>query len=47
MTLIYMSKLGFSAQYTNVKTQKIVSSIFQTFEMILASFQIEDKLKKS
>lgn len=46
MTLAYKSKLGFKVNHTNIKAQKIEDSTFNTFEMIFASFQIEDKLKK-
>lgn len=44
MTSIYVSKLGFKVCYTNVKAQKIDSSIFKTFEIVLTIFQIKDKL---
>lgn len=47
MILVYALKLGFAARYTDVKTQKIDGSIFETFEIVLASFQIEDKLRKT
>ena len=47
MALAYASKLALKVHPTNVKAQKIDGSILKTFEMVLASFQIEDKLKKS
>ena len=47
MTLKYALKLDLKICYINVKAQKIDSSIFKTFEMVLASFQVEDKLEKA
>lgn len=38
MTLAYIAKLGFKACYKNVRAQKIDSSIFQMFRIVLASF---------
>ena len=46
MTSAYISKLSFQAYHTNVKAQKIDGSFFQTFKMVLASFQVEDKLRR-
>lgn len=43
----YILKLGMKIRLTNVKTQKINSSIFQIFETILANFQIKDKLNQA
>lgn len=43
----YTLKLGFWARKPNVGAQKIDGSTFQLFKMILASFQIEDKLGKT
>lgn len=43
ITLGFASKLGFKIRYTNIGAQKIDYSIFETFEMVLASFQIEDQ----
>lgn len=43
----YASKLGLKICHTNIKVQKIDGLIFKTFEMILASFQVENKLKKA
>ena len=47
MTLVYASRLGFQNRDINVKAQKIDSSTLQTFGMVLASFQVENKLKKA
>ena len=44
MTLAFASKLGLKVCPTNVGAQKIDGSTLQTFEMVLASFQVEDKL---
>lgn len=40
----YAAKLGFKVQPINVKAQKIDSFLFKIFDMVLASFPIEDKL---
>ena len=40
----YTSKLGLKVRPINVGAQKINNSILGTFEMVLASFQVEDKL---
>lgn len=47
MTSVYISKLSLKTPHTNVRGQKIDSSTLKTFGMILASFQIEDKLGRS
>ena len=46
MTLGYALKLGLKIHLINVKAQKIDNSTLETFEIVLASFQIEDKLEK-
>lgn len=46
MTLVYVLKLGFKIYYINIKVQKINASIFKMFNIILLSFNIEDKLRK-
>ena len=43
MTLSYIAKLGLKIRHTDARAQKIDSSIFETFKMILANFQVEDK----
>ena len=43
ITLAYASKLGLRVRRTNVRAQKIDGSTFDMFEMVLVSFQIEDK----
>ena len=40
-------KLGFKIYLTNVEAQIIDDSTLETFRMVLASFQIEDKLGKA
>lgn len=47
MTLAYALKLGLKICFTNIKAQKIYSSIFRIFEMVFTSFQLEDKLGKA
>ena len=43
----YALKLGLKVCSTNVKVQKISISILETFEIILASFQVENTLVKA
>lgn len=43
-TLIYDSKLGFRVSYTNIGNQKLDDSTLKTFKIVLASFEIKDKL---
>lgn len=40
----YSDKLGLKVCFTNVEAQKIDDSTLQMFEIVLASFQVEDKL---
>lgn len=47
MMPVYISKLGFRVCHTNVRTQKIDNSILEIFKMVLASFYIKNKLKKT
>lgn len=47
MTLVYILKLGFQVCQTNIRAQKIDGSIFETFRMVLTSFQVENKLEKA
>lgn len=42
----YIAVLGLRIYSINVKAQKIDESIFSTYKMMLASFQIEDKYGK-
>ena len=46
MTPAYASKLGLKVQPTNVEAQKIDGSTYNTFEIVLANFQVENKLDK-
>lgn len=46
ITLVYILKQGLRICYTNIKSQKIDGSIFEIFQIVLASFQVEDTLKK-
>ena len=46
MTPVYTSKLGFKVHPTNIGAQKIDSTTLKIFKMVLASFQIENKLRK-
>ena len=47
MTPAYASKLGFRARHTDVGAQKIDGSTLKIFGMVLASFQVEDKLGRA
>ena len=47
MTPAYASKLGLRVRHTDVGAQKIDSSTLQTFGMVLANFQVEDKLRRA
>ena len=47
MTPAYVLKLGLKVYSTNVGAQKIDGFILKIFEMVLASFQVEDKLEKA
>ena len=46
MTPGYASKLGQKVYPINIGVQKIDSSTFETFGMVLASFQVEDMLER-
>ena len=46
MILGYALKLGLKIRPNNNKVQKIDNSTFEMFGIVLASFQVEDKLKK-
>lgn len=45
--LAYASKLSLKICYTNIKTQKINNSNLKIFEIVLTSFQIENKLERA
>lgn len=47
MTLAYIAKLSLKIQLINIKAQKINNSIFETFGIILTSFEIKKKPKKA
>ena len=47
MNPAYIKKLGLKTRKTNIRAQKIDSSTFKTFEMMIANFQIEDKVARS
>ena len=44
MNPAYASRLGLQVYRTDIGAQKIDGSTFKTFGMVLASFQVEDKL---
>ena len=44
MTPFYAKQLGFRTQKTDIGAQKIDGSFFWTFEILIAGFQIKDKL---
>ena len=43
MSPAYAKKLGFKTQKTNVKAKKIDSFALETFGIVIANFQVEDK----
>ena len=43
MSPAYAKKLGLKTRKTNVGAQKIDGSALETFEMVIADFQMEDK----
>lgn len=45
--LVYILKLGFKVRFINIKIEKTNDSIFEIFEMILTSFYLENKFKKT
>ena len=47
MTSVYTLKLGLKIYTTNVGAQKINNFILKTFRMVLASFEMEDKLGRT
>ena len=47
MTPVYALKLGLNIYPSDVGAQKIVGSILKIFEIILGSFQIDDKLGRT
>ena len=47
ITPAYAKQLGFQVRKTDVKARKIDSSLLKTFEMVIAGFQIEDKLGRA
>lgn len=42
-----MVKLGLKIRLTNVKAQKIIGLILKTLVIVIVSFEIEDKLRKT
>lgn len=47
MTLTYISKLGSRVRQINAGAQKINDSTFETFEIILVSFQVENRAERA
>ena len=47
MTPAHAKRLSLWVYFTNIGAQKIDSSILKTFKMVLASFQVEDKLGRA
>ena len=43
MNSAFAQKLGLHIRKTNVRAQKIDSSIYKTFGMVIADFQVKDK----
>lgn len=46
ITLVYIIKLGFKVGLISIGVQKVDSFILEIFEIVPASFQLEDKLRK-
>ena len=47
MTLAYAKQLGFQIQRIDIGAKKIVGLLLRTFGMVIAGFQVEDKLGKA
>ena len=47
MTPVYAAKLGLQVRRTDIRAQRIDSSTLETFGMVLADFQVEDKLGRA
>lgn len=47
MISFFALKLGFKICSTNTKAQKINNSILETFDIIITTFQIKNKIKKA
>ena len=47
MTLAYILKLSFKVRTIDIEAQKINGSTLETFRMVMARFQIEDKLGRT
>ena len=43
MSPAYIERLGLKTRKTNIRAQKMDSSALETFGMVIANFQIEDK----
>lgn len=46
MTPLFIAKLGLLARPNNIGMQKIVSSLLETYAMILVVFSVQDSLEK-
>ena len=46
MSLVYINRLGFKTQKTNIRTQKINGPTFKNIGIIIAYFQIADKVNR-
>lgn len=47
MISTYMAKLDLKMKPTKIRSQKINCSIFDVFEIVMASFWVKDKLRKA
>ena len=47
MTSAYAAKLGSKARHTTIEAQKIDDFTLKMFKIVLASFQVEDKIGKA
>ena len=46
MTLVYTTQLGLKVQKTNIVIQKIDKSLLKTYSIVIAAFQILNKLRR-
>ena len=47
MILVYALKWGFQVYHIDIRAQKIDGSTLKIFKMVIASFQVEDKLRSA
>ena len=47
ITLVYANKLGLQTQKTDIGAQKIDGLLLKTYEIVIAAFQVKDKLGRA